>query len=126
PPTLARLAAAKQRDYAKPMKWSQIGTCYRYERKQRGRLREFYQFNVDILGEDSPAADAELIACAIESLRAFGLQPGEFAIRLSDRKLWSDFSSKHGLSEEQAAEFLQVIDKMERTPEDVTDGKLKA
>jgi histidyl-tRNA synthetase len=125
-PTLARLAAAKQRDFTKPMKWFQIGPCYRYERKQRGRLREFYQFNVDILGEDSPAADAELIACAIESLRVFGLKEGEFAIRLSDRRLWSDFSSTRGLNEEQAAEFLQVIDKIERTPEDVTDGKLKA
>jgi len=124
-PTLARMAAARQRDFAKPMKWFQIGTCYRYERKQRGRLREFYQFNVDILGEESPAADAELIACAIESLRMFGLKPGEFAIRLSDRRLWSDFAAKHGLTEDQAAEFLQVIDKIERVPEEVTDGKLK-
>jgi histidyl-tRNA synthetase len=125
-PTLARLAAAKQREYAKPMKWYQVGPCYRYERKQRGRLREFYQFNVDILGEDSPAADAELIACAIESLRVFGLKQGEFAIRLSDRRLWVDFSRAHGLDEDQAAEFLGIIDKMERTPEEVTDGKLKA
>jgi histidyl-tRNA synthetase len=125
-PTLARLAAAKQREYAKPMKWFQVGPCYRYERKQRGRLREFYQFNVDILGEDSPAADAELIACAIESLRVFGLKQNEFAIRLSDRRLWADFSSAHGLNEDQAAEFLSIIDKMERTPEEVTDGKLKA
>ncbi len=124
-PTLARMAAARQRDFAKPMKWFQIGTCYRYERKQRGRLREFYQFNVDILGEESPAADAELIACAIESLRMFGLKPGEFAIRLSDRRLWSDFAAKHGLTEDQAAEFLQIIDKIERVPEEVTDGKLK-
>lgn len=125
-PTLARLAAAKQRDYAKPMKWFQIGPCYRYERKQRGRLREFYQFNADILGEDSPAADAELIAFTIESLRVLGLQEGDFAIRLSDRRLWSDFSTAHGLDENQAGEFLQIIDKLERTPEDVTDGKLKA
>jgi histidyl-tRNA synthetase len=125
-PTLARLAAARQRDYPKPMKWFQVGPCYRYERKQRGRLREFYQFNVDILGEDSPAADAELIACAIESLRVFGLQAGEFAIRLSDRRLWSDFTGAQGLNDEQAGEFLQVIDKIERTPEDVTDTKLKA
>lgn len=125
-PTLARLAAARQRDFAKPMKWFQIGPCYRYERKQRGRLREFYQFNVDILGEDSPAADAELIAFAIASLQSFGLKPGEFAIRLSDRRLWSDFTAGHGLGEAQAGEFLQVIDKMERMPAEVTDEKLKA
>jgi histidyl-tRNA synthetase len=124
-PTLARLAAAKQRDFAKPMKWFQIGTCYRYERKQRGRLREFYQFNVDILGEDSPAADAELVACAIATLQEFGFKPGEFSIRLSDRRLWSDFATRHNLSEIQSAEFLQIIDKIERTPENVTDTKLK-
>lgn len=124
-PTLARFAAAKQRDYPKPMKWFQIGPCFRYERKQRGRLREFYQFNVDILGEDSPAADAELIAFAIDSLRVYGLKPGEFIIRLSDRRLWSDFATRKGLNEEQAGEFLQIIDKIERNPEDVTDNKLK-
>ena len=54
-PSLARMAAARQRHYSKPMKWFQIGPCYRYERQQRGRLREFQQFNVDILGEASPA-----------------------------------------------------------------------
>lgn len=125
-PTLARMAAAKQRDYPKPMKWFQIGPCFRYERQQRGRLREFYQYNVDVLGESSPAADAELVAFAIESLRAFGLEPGDFVIRLSDRRLWADFAAKFSLDEEKNAAFLQIIDKMERAPVAVTDEKLQA
>ena len=125
-PSLARMAAARQRNYPKPLKWFQIGPCYRYERQQRGRLREFYQFNVDILGEASPAADAELIALAVESLRAFGLQPGDFIIRLSDRRLWTEFQASYNLSEAQSGEFLQIIDKMERTPPEVTNTKLEA
>ena len=61
-PSLARMAAARQRDYRKPMKWFQIGSCFRYEKPQKGRGREFYQFNCDILGEKSGAADADLVA----------------------------------------------------------------
>jgi histidyl-tRNA synthetase len=125
-PTLARMAAARQRDFPKPLKWFQIGPCYRYERQQRGRLREFYQFNVDILGEASPAADAELVALAIESLRSFALEPGDFIIRLSDRRLWTEFQATYQLNETQSGEFLQIIDKMERTPAEVTNTKLEA
>lgn len=123
-PTLARMAAARQRDYPKPLKWFQIGPCFRYERPQRGRGREFYQFNVDILGESSPAADAELVALCVESLRAFGLQPGEFVIRLSDRKLWTAFMAEREVTGDNAAVFLQVIDKMERAKPEVTNEKL--
>jgi len=125
-PSLARMAAARQRHYTKPMKWFQVGPCYRYERQQRGRLREFNQFNVDILGEASPAADAELIAVAIASLRAFGLGKDDFEIRLSDRNLWAQFESHAGIAGERAGEFLQVIDKMERSAPEATEEKLKA
>jgi histidyl-tRNA synthetase len=123
-PTLARMAAARQRQYTKPLKWFQIGPCFRYERPQRGRGREFYQFNVDILGETSPAADAELVALCVESLRAFGLQPGEFIIRLSDRKLWTAFMEERQITGDNAALFLQVIDKMERAKPEATNEKL--
>ena len=71
--SLARLAARTQREHPKPMKWFEIGQCFRYEKPQKGRGREFYQFNVDILGEPSAAADAELIAFAIDTMRALGL-----------------------------------------------------
>lgn len=125
-PSLARMAAARQRHYAKPMKWFQAGPCFRYERQQRGRLREFHQFNIDILGETSPAADAELIAVCIATLRAFGLTKEDFVIRLSDRKLWAGFQKDAGIADDRTAEFLQVIDKMERVPEAVTQEKLRA
>lgn len=124
-PTLARMVAARQRDYSKPIKWFQIGRCFRYERPGRGRLREFYQFNVDVMGEASPAADAELIAMSIDVVRIFGLREGDFALRLSDRRVWLDFQNNLEWNEAQSTEFLQVIDRIERTPEDVTDTKLK-
>lgn len=125
-PSLARMVADRQRHYPKPLKWFQIGPCYRYERQQRGRLREFHQFNVDILGEPGPAADAELIATCIAALRAFGLTPEDFSIRLSDRRLWADFQLRHRIAPERGPEFLHVIDKMERAPAEVTESGLRS
>jgi len=124
-PTLARMAAARQRDYRKPMKWFQIGSCFRYEEPQRGRTREFVQFNVDILGEAAQAADAELVAFSIDVMRSFGFGPEEFTIRLSDRRLWTQFLDAEKVAEENRATFLQIIDKMERAPKEATDTKLK-
>ena len=72
-PTLARMVAAHERNYKKPIKWFAIPQLFRYERQQKGRLREHFQFNADIIGETDPAADAELIALLIDTLRAFGL-----------------------------------------------------
>lgn len=125
-PSLARMAAARQRDYKKPIKWFQIGSCFRYEEPQRGRTREFVQFNADILGEAGIAADAELVAFAIDTMRRFGFTETEFSIRLSDRRLWTEFLVAEKIADEHGATFLQIIDKMERTPKDVTDTKLKA
>lgn len=125
-PSLARMAVARQRDYKKPLKWFQIGSCFRYEEPQRGRTREFTQFNVDILGDDSVAADAELIALAIDVMREFGFKQSEFSIRLSDRRLWSHFLADHQIPDEHTQSFLQIIDKMERAPEQVTATKLEA
>ncbi len=80
--SLARLAAAKQREFPKPLKWFEIGSCFRYEKPQKGRGREFIQFNADILGESSVAADAELIALAIETMLALGFRDGDFVVRV--------------------------------------------
>ena len=74
-PTLARMVAAHERSYKKPLKWFAIPQLFRYERQQKGRLREHFQFNADILGESDPAADAELIALLIDTLQSFGLTP---------------------------------------------------
>ncbi len=122
--SLARLAAQHQRDFPKPLKWFEIGQCFRYEKPQKGRGREFHQFNVDILGEASPAADAELIALSIDTMRAFGFEEGDFVVRVSDRQAWIDFASERDIAEDRIPEFLQIIDKLEREKPEVTEQKL--
>ncbi len=123
-PTLARMVAARHRDFTKPIRWFNVGTCFRYERQQRGRLREFLQFNCDLVGDATPAADAEVIALLIDLLRSFGLSSKDFAIRLSDRSAWHDFLTLHGVAQERAGEFLNIVDKMEREPVEKTEEKL--
>ncbi|MCX7887725.1 MAG: ATP phosphoribosyltransferase regulatory subunit, partial [Verrucomicrobiae bacterium] len=79
---------ARHRDYRKPLKWYAIPQLFRYEKQQRGRLREHFQFNADIIGESDIGADAELIALAIDTLCAFGLRHEDFVVRISDRRAW--------------------------------------
>ncbi len=124
--SLARISAGQQRDYPKPLKWFEIGRCFRYEKPQRGRLREFYQFNADILGEASPAADAELIALSIDVMRELGFDQGDFSIRLSDREAWINFAQDHDIVPAQLDSFLQIVDKIERDPAEKMNEKLKA
>ncbi len=125
-PSLARMAAAKHKELRKPIKWFQIGSCFRYERAQKGRGREFYQFNCDILGEPSIAADADLVAMAIDTMCSLGFREGDFVVRLSDRNVWPDFLEKSGIAAENLSAFLQVIDKMEREKPAVTEERLEA
>ncbi len=125
-PTLARMAVARQRDYRKPMRWFGIGQFFRYEKPQKGRGREFYQLNVDILGESSASADAELIAFAIDLMLDFGFRGEDFIIRLSNRDAWIDFMRAESMAMENLQEFLQIIDKMERESPETTDKKLTA
>jgi histidyl-tRNA synthetase len=124
--SLARLVAQHQRDFPKPLKWFEIGQCFRYEKPQKGRGREFFQFNVDILGEAGPQADAELIALAIDTMLAFGFQAGDFVVRVSDRQAWIDFAERRGVPEASTPDFLQIIDKLEREKPEVTAQKLAA
>jgi histidyl-tRNA synthetase len=123
-PTLARIVAAHHREFSKPLRWFNIGNCFRYERQQRGRLREFLQLNCDLLGEKSPAADAEVIALLIEILCGFGFGPKDFVIRLSDRLAWQEFLQTHSVPSERMGEFLSIVDKMEREPREKTEEKL--
>lgn len=129
-PTLARMAAAHERNYKKPIKWFALPQLFRYERQQKGRLREHFQFNADIIGEKDPAADAELIALLIDTLRAFGLTAEDFVIRLSSRNAWQDFYERGTRSAEcgvdGAYQFYQIIDKLERTPPEESQQKLAA
>jgi histidyl-tRNA synthetase len=125
-PTLARMVAAHERNYKKPVKWFAIPQLFRYERQQKGRLREHFQFNADLIGETDPAADAELIALLIDTLRAFGLTAADFVIRLSSRNAWQDFFKQGGGESINEYEFFQVIDKLERSSPEETEKKLAA
>src|SRR5574341_1830355 len=86
-PTLARMVCARGQALKKPIRWFSIPQLFRYERQQRGRLKEHFQLNMDIIGEAGPLADAEVIAAAVDVLRAFGLGPKEVRVRLSDRRV---------------------------------------
>ncbi|MAS96095.1 MAG: histidine--tRNA ligase [Verrucomicrobiales bacterium] len=123
-PTLARMAAAKEREFKKPLRWFSIGQFFRYEKHQKGRGREFYQFNCDILGETSPLADAELMALSIDLMRELGFTKEDFRIRVSDRNAWVSFATDKGVSDGQITDFLQIVDKMERTPKEKTEELL--
>lgn len=123
-PTLARMAAAHTRNYKKPIKWFSIPQLFRYERQQKGRLREHFQFNADIIGEEHLAADAELIALLIDSLRDLKLTNDDFVVRLSSRRAWQDFFENGGGQEKDANDFYQIIDKLEREDPAVSGDKL--
>jgi histidyl-tRNA synthetase len=117
-PSLARLVAARAGSLRRPLKWFSIGEQYRYEKPQKGRLRSFYQFNADILGEPGPAADAEAIALLVESLKSCGLKEGEFEVRISDRKLWFLFLAWLKIDDSKIPEVLAKVDKWERSSKD--------
>ena len=125
-PTLARMVAGVERNYKKPIKWFAIPQLFRYERPQKGRLREHFQFNADILGETDPGADAEIIALLIDTLRSFGLTAEDFVMRLSSRQAWQGFFSARCPDPAKGYEFYQAIDKLERDPEVVSQTKLAA
>src|SRR6266545_6996561 len=120
-PTLARMVAAHARNYKKPIKWFALPQLFRYERPAKGRFREHFQLNADIFGETDPAADAELIALLINSLRALKLAADDFVIRLGSRNAWHEFYQRgprtpdSGPRTPDAAEyeFYQVIDRSE-------------
>ncbi|MGV3771803.1 MAG: histidine--tRNA ligase [Verrucomicrobiales bacterium] len=124
-PTLARMVAAHERNYKKPIKWFAIPQLFRHERQQKGRLREHFQLNADIFGEADPRADAELIALLIDTLRLFGLTSEDFVVRLSSRNAWQQFFESKCSDPSKAYEFYQVIDKMEREDPAKTEAKLQ-
>jgi histidyl-tRNA synthetase len=125
-PTLARLVAARERDFRKPLKWFSISPFFRFEKPQKGRLREFYQINCDIIGDKSPAADAELIALAVALHRAFGLTDGDFYVRINNRSLWADFLAQHQQPADRLSGFLAIVDKLGRENEEITARKLES
>ena len=123
-PTLARVIAAHEREFKKPLKWFSIGRFLRHEKQQRGRLREHFQLNCDIVGETALAADIELVALCIDVLRAFDLTEKDIIVRISDREFWTDFLQQKGVPSDRWDELLQVIDKSGRESPENTRAKL--
>ncbi|HEY3746921.1 MAG TPA: histidine--tRNA ligase [Gemmatimonadaceae bacterium] len=124
-PTLARMVAAKANAMRKPIRWFSIPQLFRYERQQKGRLREHFQLNVDIIGEGSVAADAELLAVAIDVMRAVGLSSDDVRARVSDRRLLTAALSSLGVQQSELPAVFAAIDKTGREPRDVTLGKVE-
>ena len=123
-PTVARMVATAERAYKKPIKWFSLPQLFRYEKQQKGRLREHFQLNCDIFGESDAGADAEIVALLIDVLRALGLTHEDFVIRLSSRQAWQRFFAARGGDPSRAYEFYQVVDKLERERPEVSAEKL--
>ena len=124
-PTLARMVAAKANAMRKPIRWFSVPQLFRYERQQKGRLREHFQLNVDIIGEGSVAADAELLAVAIDVMRALGLGPQDVRARVSDRRLLTALLSHVGVKKAELPAVFAAIDKAGREPRDATMEKVE-
>ena len=123
-PTLARMVAAKANAMRKPIRWFSVPQLFRYERQQKGRLREHFQLNVDIIGEGSVAADAELLAVAIDVMRGVGLTSQDVRARVSDRRLLTAALSSLGVQKTELPAVFAAIDKTGREPREVTLDKV--
>jgi histidyl-tRNA synthetase len=125
-PTVARMVAARANALRKPVRWFSMPQLFRYERQQKGRLREHYQLNVDIFGAAEVAADAELVACAVDIMRAFGLTADDVVVRVSDRRLLQGYLESLGVTADSVTAVYGVIDKLERQPPQISSEKLAA
>ncbi len=123
-PTFARMVGARANALRKPVRWFSIPQLFRYERAQRGRLREHYQLNVDIVGEASEVADAELLAVAVDIMRELGLTANDVRARVSDRRMLNGVLSAIGVDEGLHPAVYGVLDKVRRQPREVSQAKL--
>jgi histidyl-tRNA synthetase len=125
-PTLARMVAARAAALKKPIRWFSIPQLFRYERQQRGRLREHFQLNMDLIGESGPLADAEVAAASLDIVRAFGFGPADVRIRMSDRRVIRALLARAGVAEAQLPHAYAAMDKVEREPSGVLADRLTA
>lgn len=126
-PSMARMIAARSQGLPKPIKWYSFPRLFRYERPQRGRFREFFQLNLDIVGVEGVEADAEIIAAGIDTLRACGLDASDFVVRYSDRRLLDVVLDGLGIKQGRREEVYAALDKLLRSGrESVLDGLKEA
>ena len=119
-PSLARILGERHRSMAKPIRWFSVPQLFRYERQQKGRLREHFQWNVDVVGEEGIGADAEVLAVALDGLRDLGLGQEDVRARVSDRRLLTAILVAIGVEDTRLPAAFAIIDKMERAPTDQT------
>jgi len=120
-PSLARMIAAKQGSLTYPVRWWSFGPFWRYEQPQKGRTREFFQWNIDILGADSPEADAELIAVAATFLRSVGLDPTRASILVNNRRLMDSEFDALGISNEKRVDISNLVDRRSKMKPEAWD-----
>ncbi len=123
-PTLARMVNQKINALPKPIKWFSVPRLCRAERPQKGRLREFFQWNIDIIGEDSVLADAEVIFATVDYLRQTGLTPKDIKVKMSSRKLLAAVLKKMGIPDEKFNPLYGLLDKKTKLPSDVFSASL--
>lgn len=124
-PTLARMVAQKQSEITLPLRWFSIGPRWRYEKPQKGRTREFYQWDIDLLGAETPEADAEIIAIAVEFLKEVGLTPKEIVIKVNNRRLMENKLDLIEIPKSKFSPIFKAIDKKEKMKEKDWEDWLK-
>src|SRR3989344_4906381 len=118
-PTLARMVAAKRRALKFPLRWYSIPNVFRYERPQRGRRREHWQLNCDLLGIAGVEAEVEIISLVHSIMKTFGAKDEDFEIKINSRKIIAAALADKNFSEEQVREFTRKLDRGESTPVDI-------
>jgi len=116
-PTLARMVAQRQKELRFPIKWTTIAQCFRYERMTRGRKREHYQWNLDIVGEESVLAEVEVIGAAVDALRRMGLSSSDFRVKVSSRRFLGELLERGGIPPEKHAQAFLALDKRGKMPD---------
>lgn len=125
-PTVARMVAARKRELGYPLRWYSIPNCFRYERPQKGRLREFWQLNVDLFGASDAAADVEIIELAYRIMRAYGAKEEQFEIKIADRNLLETAFDASGMDKEARQKYRRLLDKRPKMPRDDFEREAKA
>ncbi len=116
-PTLARMVAQRQNQLIFPLRWWSFGPFWRYERPQKGRTREFFQWNIDLIGPDTPIADAELVAIVATFFDKVGLTPGDAQILINNRQLMESELAAIGISKDEFTSIFRLIDRRDKLPQ---------
>lgn len=124
-PTLARMVAQRQGSLAFPIKWTTIAQCFRYERMTKGRKREHYQWNCDIIGEESVLAEEEVLGAACDALRRMGLSKDDFRVHVSNRALLSELLAASGIPADRHAQVFLALDKRGKMPDEEIAAMLR-